>query len=78
MTYLKDVQTEAVRKFDETIPKEARKIKIFKKARLYGVSEEIEGSIEAIGRRWEKTTKAEWTRWVKSTKTVEVKSTEVD
>lgn len=66
MTYLKDSLTDAIRCFDEKTPKEERKIKAFLKAREYGVDDD-NNTIESVGRRWSKTTKAEYDKYIKTT-----------
>lgn len=77
MTYLKDEITGAVRKFDEEIPKEKRRMKVFLKAKMYSYDSDENKTNASIG-RWKKTTKTEYTKWVNSTKPVEVASKEVE
>ena len=69
MKYLKDELNGAVRKFDETIPKEANRMAVFLEARKYGTNEK--GNYEVVGKRWRETTKTEYTKYINSTKEVE-------
>ena len=77
MTYLKDQLTGTVRKFNEEIPKEARKIKVFLKAKLYTYDSD-ENKTTANSGRWQKTTKAEYAKWLKGVSPVDVDSKEVE
>ena len=56
-----------VRKFNEKIPKEVRKMKVFAKAKVY-VYDEEENTIIASRGRWKPSTKAKYDAWIKSTK----------
>jgi len=76
MTYLKDQLTGACRKFDENKPKEARKIKVFMKAKLYNYDGD-DKKTTAYGGRWQKTTKKAYDAWVKHSP-IEVESVEVE
>lgn len=67
MKYLEDTLTGAVRKFDEKIPKQARKMKVFRKAKQY-VYDEEENTITASPGRWMPSTKAKFDAWVKAGK----------
>lgn len=67
MKYYEDNLTEAVRKFDDRIPKQKRRMKVFAKAKQY-VYDEDENTIIASQGRWKPTTKQKYDAWVKSTK----------
>ena len=77
MTYLKDRLTNVVRVFDEEVPKEARMIKRFLKAKVYDYDSDENTSMASRG-RWSKTTKTEYTKYTKECKAIEVESVEVD
>ena len=77
MTYLKDTLTDVCRVFDEEVPKEARKIKRFLKAKSYDYDGDENMTTSSRG-RWKKTTKAEYTRYFKGTRAVNVEATEVE
>ena len=77
MTYLKDQLTGACRQFDEDKPKDRLKIERFKMAKLYNYNDKSKGAIASPG-RWQVTTKAEFTKWVKKGKPIDVESTEVE
>lgn len=70
MTYLEDQLTGAVRKFNEEIPKEARKIKVFMKSKSYDYDSD-ENIITASKGRWKKSTKTKYDAWVKKSSKVE-------
>ena len=64
---MEDTLTGAVRKFNEKIPKEMRKMKVFAKAKSYDYDED-EKTIVASRGRWKPSTKAKYDAWIKSTK----------
>lgn len=67
MKYLEDTITGAVRKFDEKIPKQMRRMKVFAKAKTYDYDEE-DNVITASRGRWKPSTKAKYDAWIKQTK----------
>ena len=74
MRYLKDTMTGAVRRFNENIPKEARKYKVFMKAKKYSYDSD-ENTILASPGRWEPTTVKAYNNWAKI---VDAESKEVE
>lgn len=77
MTYLKDQLTGAVRVFDEEVPKEARRIKVFLKAKMYTYFSE-ENVMQASAGRWQVSNKTEYTKYIKKAQPIEAKSEEVE
>jgi len=73
MKYMEDTMEQEgnklapVRQFNDKIPKEVRKMKVFAKAKAY-VYDEDENTIIATRGRWKPSTKAKYDAWVKSTK----------
>ena len=76
MTYLKDTMTDAVRCFDEQIPKEARKIKMFLRAKAYEYDSET-NTIDTSRGRWRMGTKKDYDAWIKASTVIDVRSKEV-